>query len=145
MINENNDDFKTLAGTIGQTLIEKNHAYHNSYDDTVDTYGLTTIGVRLEDKYNRIKNLLLNQDLRQDLEKSDEALADSLLDNAGYSLLALRYLISRGKVSQKDIDKFNEKAKTFYDGAFQEMLAKQKQEEASNSNLTPHQVSSIGK
>lgn len=133
MINENNNNFETLSGALAQTLIEKNHAYNNSYDDTVDTYGLTTIGVRLEDKYNRIKNLLL----RKELGENDEKLIDSLLDNAGYSLLAINYLVKRNKVSQKDIDKFNAKSKTFYDGVFQEMLAEQKQQKVQDNGLAP--------
>lgn len=133
MINENNNNFETLSGVLAQTLIEKNHAYNNSYDDTVDTYGLTTIGVRLEDKYNRIKNLLL----RKELGENDEKLIDSLLDNAGYSLLAINYLVKRNKVSQQDIDKFNAKSKTFYDGVFQEMLAEQKQQKVQDNGLAP--------
>lgn len=133
MINENNNNFETLSGVLAQTLIEKNHAYNNSYDDTVDTYGLTTIGVRLEDKYNRIKNLLL----RKELGENDEKLIDSLLDNAGYSLLAINYLVKRNKVSQNDIDKFNAKSKTFYDGVFQEMLAEQKQQKVQDNGLAP--------
>lgn len=138
----NNNNFETLAGALGQTLIEKNHAYNNSYDDTVDTYGLTTIGVRLEDKYNRIKNLLL----RNELGENDEKLIDSLLDNAGYSILAINYLIKRGKVSQKDRQKFDNGSRAFYDAIYQEMYAKKKQqEEAQNNNLTPQQVSSIDK
>lgn len=141
MINENNNNFESLSGVLAQTLIEKNHAYNNSYDDTVDTYGLTTIGVRLEDKYNRIKNLLL----RKELGENDEKLIDSLLDNAGYSLLAINYLVKRNKVSQKDIDEFNAKSKTFYDGVFQEMLAEQKQQKVQDNGLAPKQVSSINK
>lgn len=133
MINENNNNFETLSGVLAQTLIEKNHAYNNSYDDTVDTYGLTTIGVRLEDKYNRIKNLLL----RNELGENDEQLIDSLLDNAGYSILAINYLVKRNKVSQNDIDKFNAKSKAFYDGVFQEMLAEQKQQKVQDSGLAP--------
>lgn len=138
----NNNNFETLAGALGQTLIEKNHAYNNSYDDTVDTYGLTTIGVRLEDKYNRIKNLLL----RNELGENDEKLIDSLLDNAGYSILAINYLIKRGKVSQKDRQKFDNGSRAFYDAIYQEMYAKKKQqEETKNNNLTAQQVSSIDK
>lgn len=133
MINENNNNFETLSGVLAQTLIEKNHAYNNSYDDTVDTYGLTTIGVRLEDKYNRIKNLLL----RKELGENDEKLIDSLLDNAGYSILAINYLVKHNKVSQNDIDKFNAKSKTFYDGVFQEMLAEQKQQKVQDNGLAP--------
>lgn len=141
MINENNNNFETLSGVLAQTLIEKNHAYNNSYDDTVDTYGLTTIGVRLEDKYNRIKNLLL----RNELGENDEQLIDSLLDNAGYSILAINYLVKRNKVSQNDIDKFNAKSKAFYDGVFQEMLAEQKQQKVQDNGLAPKQVSTISK
>lgn len=139
----NNNNFETLAGALAQTLIEKNHAYNNSYDDTVDTYGLRTIGVRLEDKYNRIKNLLL----RNELGENDEKLIDSLLDNAGYSILAINYLIKRGKVSQEDRQKFDNGSRTFYDAVYQEMYTKKKQqqEEDKNNNLNPHQVSSIDK
>lgn len=138
----NNNNFETLAGALAQILIEKNHAYNNSYDDTVDTYGLRTIGVRLEDKYNRIKNLLL----RNELGENDEKLIDSLLDNAGYSILAINYLIKRGKVSQEDRQKFDNGSRTFYDAVYQEMYTKKKQqEEAKNNNLNPHQVSSIDK
>lgn len=126
----NNENFETLTGALAKTLIEKNHAYSNSYDSTIDTYGLTTIGVRLEDKYNRIKSLLL----QNELQENDEKLVDTLLDNAGYSILALNYLIKRGKVSQKDLDKFNNKSKEFYNRVFEEMLTKQKQTDKSANN-----------
>ncbi|WP_302582807.1 nucleotide modification associated domain-containing protein [Lactobacillus intestinalis] len=46
------------------------------------------IGVRLSDKYNRIEHLITNNELKE----NDESLEDTLLDMAGYSILALRYL-----------------------------------------------------
>ncbi|WP_289687394.1 nucleotide modification associated domain-containing protein [Lactobacillus intestinalis] len=39
-------------------------------------------------KYNRIEHLITNNELKE----NDESLEDTLLDMAGYSILALRYL-----------------------------------------------------
>ena len=81
------ETFSTLTGAVAQTLIDKNRAYGNSYDESLDTWGLKAMGMRLEDKYNRIKYLLLHDELKE----NDEKLIDSLLDNAGYSILAINY------------------------------------------------------
>ncbi|WP_289687034.1 nucleotide modification associated domain-containing protein [Lactobacillus intestinalis] len=42
----------------------------------------------MSDKYNRIEHLITNNELKE----NDESLEDTLLDMAGYSILALRYL-----------------------------------------------------
>ena len=72
-------------------LKEKNEAYGDSFSKSVDTYGLATIGIRLSDKYNRIENLITENIF----SKNGESLQDTLLDNAGYSILALQYLEDR--------------------------------------------------
>ncbi|MCH4004411.1 MAG: nucleotide modification associated domain-containing protein [Lactobacillus crispatus] len=46
------------------------------------------MAVRLSDKFNRICNLIK----RGELKENDESLEDTLLDMAGYSILALKYL-----------------------------------------------------
>lgn len=113
----NQNNFVVLAGALAQTLIDKNRTYGNSYDESIDTWGKRAIGMRLEDKYNRIKYLLLHDENGE----NDESLVDSLLDNAGYSLLALNYLIRHNDASSKDLDKINAKAKFLYTNAFSEM------------------------
>lgn len=115
------ENFSTLTGALAQTLIDKNRAYGNSYDESLDTWGLKTMGMRLEDKYNRIKYLLLHDELKE----NDEKLIDSLLDNAGYSILAINYLINHKMVSDEDIAKINQASKKLYDGLFQEMKLKE--------------------
>ena len=67
---------------------EKNQAYGDSFTESVDKFGKTVIAVRLSDKFNRICNLIK----RGELKKNDESLEDTLLDMAGYSILALKYL-----------------------------------------------------
>ena len=79
------------------------------------------MGMRLEDKYNRIKYLLLHDELKE----NDEKLIDSLLDNAGYSILAINYLNNHKMVSDEDIAKINQASKKLYDGLFQEMKLKE--------------------
>lgn len=80
--------FKEFTDQLAETLLEKNKAYGDSFTKSVDKYGLSVIGVRLSDKYNRIEHLITNHELKE----NDESLEDTLLDNAGYSILALKYL-----------------------------------------------------
>lgn len=83
-----NNPFKEFTDQLAETLLEKNQAYGDSFTKSVDKYGLSVIGVRLSDKYNRIEHLITNHELKE----NDESLEDTLLDNAGYSILALKYL-----------------------------------------------------
>ena len=119
---DNKNNFAVLAGKLAQTLIDKNRAYGNSYDESIDTWGKRAIGMRLEDKYNRIKYLLLHDESGE----NGESLVDNLLDNAGYSILALNYLICHDMVSDSDIAKINNGAKTLFDSVFADMKNQQK-------------------
>lgn len=83
-----NNPFKKYTDGLAETLLEKNKAYGDSFSQSVDDYGLKVIGIRLSDKYNRIKHLV-NAGL---LKENDESLEDTLLDMAGYSILSLKYL-----------------------------------------------------
>ena len=83
-----NNSFKEFTDQLAETLLEKNQAYGDSFTKSVDRYGLSVIGVRLSDKYNRIEHLITNHELKE----NDESLEDTLLDLAGYSILGLKYL-----------------------------------------------------
>lgn len=84
----NDNPFKSYTDHLAKTLLEKNKAYGDSFTQSVDDYGLKVIGIRLSDKYNRVKHLVNNGELKE----NDESLQDTLLDMAGYSILALKYL-----------------------------------------------------
>ena len=87
MVNESNP-FKDYTNQLAEILQEKNHAYGDSFTQSVDDYGLKVIGIRLSDKYNRVKHLVNSGELKE----NDESLEDTLLDMAGYSILSLKYL-----------------------------------------------------
>lgn len=80
--------FKKYTDELAEVLRKKNQAYGDSFTKSIDTYGLSVIGVRLSDKYNRVEHLITNGEMRE----NDENLKDTLLDMAGYSILALKYL-----------------------------------------------------
>lgn len=85
---DTSNPFKNFTDRLAKTLLEKNNAYGDSFTKSVDKYGLSVIGVRLSDKYNRIEHLITNKEFKE----NDESLEDTLLDMAGYSILALKYL-----------------------------------------------------
>lgn len=58
----------------------KNQKYGNSFDKSVEKYGLISALTRMSDKWNRIENLILTNDKGTD----DESLKDSLMDLANY-------------------------------------------------------------
>lgn len=66
----------------------KNERYGNSFELTLDSWGLTPIGIRLEDKLNRLRELIKHPDL----ETADESLRDTLVDIANYATMAVSYL-----------------------------------------------------
>lgn len=82
------NEFQKYTDNLANVLQSKNQAYGDSFTKSVDKYGLSVIGVRLSDKYNRIEHLITNNELKE----NDESLEDTLLDMAGYSILALKYL-----------------------------------------------------
>ena len=85
---KSDNPFKPYTNHLAKTLQAKNVAYGDSFTQSVDDYGLKVIGIRLSDKYNRIKHLVNNGELKE----NDESLEDTLLDMAGYSILSLKYL-----------------------------------------------------
>ncbi len=83
------DNIVSKCEKIKSTLVEKNKMYGNSFFNTLEEYGNCLICVRLEDKLNRLKQIIVKG--LSDTE-SDEKLIDTLTDIAGYSILSLVYL-----------------------------------------------------
>lgn len=88
ILRDNYPEYERIALEIADLLGHKNQMYGSSFDKTVDEYGLSVICLRLEDKLNRLKSIVLEN--RKDF--GSEKLEDTLKDIAGYSILALNYL-----------------------------------------------------
>lgn len=80
--------FLEYTNHLADVLNQKNLAYGDSFSKSLDEDGLLVLKIRLGDKFNRICNLIKNRKLKE----NDESLEDTLLDTAGYAILALKYL-----------------------------------------------------
>ena len=67
--------FQKYTDNLANVIQSKNKDYGDSFTKSVY-------------KYNRNEHLITNNELKE----NDESLEDTLLDMAGYSMLALRYL-----------------------------------------------------
>ena len=85
-----------LCKKIHQICVEKNKDYGDSVNDLYKKFGLISYVIRMNDKMNRINNLIKQGNLVK-----DEAIEDTLLDLANYCLLA-RASIELEKGSDKE-------------------------------------------
>lgn len=63
----------------------KNHDYGDSFGRGFAEYGIIMPTIRLEDKFNRFKQLARNGDAKV----TDESIKDTLLDLANYAIMTL--------------------------------------------------------
>lgn len=78
-----NQEIKKACDELAELLIKKNNDYGDSFSRQYTKYGLVSALIRMDDKMRRLENLN-----KVGNAEVSESIADSLLDNAGYSLLA---------------------------------------------------------
>lgn len=71
----------------------KNHDYGNSFEKSLDTFGLVAGIVRMNDKFERLVSL---NDPNKDAQITSESLVDTLEDLSNYAAMAACYL--KGKI-----------------------------------------------
>lgn len=113
----NNEDLiiahEKLCKLIHDTYCQKNKAYGNSFDQSLEKYGLIAALTRESDKWSRIENLILHPDT----DKGDEPLIDSLLDLANYCLMTVMFLErkqEKRKVNTLNINELMAKGQNVY-------------------------------
>ena len=77
--------FKEIANELGELYEKKNKAYGNSFGDTFKKLGIISAVTRISDKYNRLCNLAVNQDI----DDLGESLNDTLADMASYCIMTI--------------------------------------------------------
>lgn len=85
-----NDDckaFKNITNSMLNTYIAKNHDYGNSFDQSLDKFGLVAAVVRIGDKMNRIESLITKE-----AKVKDESIKDTLLDMANYAIMTTMWM-----------------------------------------------------
>lgn len=85
----NHDTMKHAFDELLRTFVAKNKDYGNSFEQSLETYGLVASIVRMEDKFNRLKSLSAS---KTGAEIASESLSDTLLDLANYATMTAVYL-----------------------------------------------------
>ena len=85
--------FKDVVKGMLETYVRKNHDYGNSFDKSLDKFGLVASVVRIGDKMNRIESLVQKKVMVQ-----DESIRDTLLDMANYAIMTVMWMDNQDKV-----------------------------------------------
>lgn len=80
-------EFRDITNSMIQTYQAKNQDYGNSFEKSLDKFGLIASVIRLNDKMNRIESLS-----RTEAKVVDESIADTLLDLANYAIMTVIWL-----------------------------------------------------
>lgn len=72
---------------IHDMFVRKNADYGNSFEKSLDEWGLIVSAMRVQEKLDRIKT-----SLKQELKVKDESVEDSFLDIANYAIMTVMWL-----------------------------------------------------
>ena len=82
---------ESILNEIKQLYNRKNADYGNSFDKTLDEFGLVASATRMSDKFNRFKSLIKNS-----AQVSDEKIEDTLIDLASYAMMTIKWMRQNG-------------------------------------------------
>lgn len=85
---------ESILNEIRQLYNRKNADYGNSFDRTLDEFGLVASATRMSDKFNRFKSLIKNP-----AQVSDEKIEDTLIDLASYAMMTIKWIRQNGVFS----------------------------------------------
>ena len=92
IINDSVKQFIYITNNMAKTYAAKNHDYGNSFEQSLDKFGLLASLVRMGDKMNRLESLN-----NKNAEVKDESIKDTLLDLASYSIMTVMWLNKNNK------------------------------------------------
>ena len=84
---ESVEKFTEITSNMAKAYAAKNHDYGNSFDKSLDKFGIVASIVRMGDKMNRIESLR-----NKEAKVNDESVKDTLLDLANYAIMTVMWL-----------------------------------------------------
>jgi hypothetical protein len=82
---------ESILNEIRQLHNRKNADYGDSFDKTLDEFGLVASATRMSDKFNRFKSLIKNH-----AQVQDEKIEDTLIDLASYAIMTIKWMRQNG-------------------------------------------------
>lgn len=78
---------KELTDGIHEMFLKKNRDYGNSFENSLDEWGLLPSVIRIQEKLDRTKT-----SLKKELLVNDESVEDTFLDLANYAIMTVMWL-----------------------------------------------------
>lgn len=91
---------KTQYDHQWNVFVRKNHDYGNSFEKSLDTFGLVAGIVRMNDKFERLVSL---NDPNKDAQIASESLVDTLEDLSNYAAMAACWLKGKKVADWKEL------------------------------------------
>ena len=88
IVSESPTGFNALANQMTDLYARKNRDYGNSFDKSMDKFGLVVAAIRIGDKVNRLQSLIA----KGGAKVKDESLADTFIDLACYAIMTLMWM-----------------------------------------------------
>lgn len=82
-----------ILNEIRQLHNRKNADYGDSFDKTLDEFGLVASATRMSDKFNRFKSLIR---CSSSARVEDEKIEDTLIDLASYAIMTIKWMRQNG-------------------------------------------------
>ena len=86
-----NSPYDKIVKELRDTYIAKNSDYGNSFEKSIDEFGVISAIVRMSDKMERLKSLTVNNAL-DEKPMVDESILDTTKDLANYAIMLAMYL-----------------------------------------------------
>lgn len=83
MIKITKENMQNAHDELLQTFVDKNADYGNSFESSLEEYGLIAALIRMEDKMRRLRTLI-----KSEAKVKDESISDTLRDLSNYALMA---------------------------------------------------------
>ena len=93
--------FKEITSDMAKTYERKNNDYSDSFGQSIREFGFVAGVVRISDKFNRLKSLLLSG---KEQKVNDESVQDTLLDMANYCIMTYMELQNENKCVKENKD-----------------------------------------
>lgn len=92
------DRHMEICKRLNAIYAKKNHDYGDSFSESYGKYGNVMPIIRLEDKLNRFRNLVMNGNV----EVKTESMEDTLLDLANYAIMTVIEIESRERNNENN-------------------------------------------
>ena len=92
------DRHMEICKKLNEIYIKKNHDYGDSFSESYGKYGNVMPIIRLEDKLNRFRSLVMNGNV----EVKTESMEDTLLDLANYAIMTVIEIESRERNNENN-------------------------------------------